>query len=1199
MRIGNAISELRKTLGRRNLWLLLFFGTILLCCAFLLIIRGTDISSISASRVDRIINRRMTALEAYMQKAMDSNHNDWLELDGLEEDMVVYRYMEDTLQSWCNQFSLDNDDISQRLVVPRFANLRYNFISPLAEADTVVRYINMGPKWYLVKSISDKRGCRVIGGLEVRNTLDTRSVNGVNPRFGLGDQYSLNPISSTGGTPIFVSGQPLLKLLRESSGGDPLFPDSSLLWIVIALLVMVIMVFLYMNLSVKLMLTAMASLTILLGVFYAVGTGMQASSSIFSPTLYADGPVFYSLGAVLIINLWITLMGGCLFMGRKLLLRDVMHGASSVKAIVMMGSVLVCVAGIICYVLYSFRSLILNSDMSLELYKLTSFSRYTIYVYTSYMALMSIVPMLLQSIRVPVYHYSGLKYDIFSRWGRSLFALLTAALLLAVFSFLGIRKEANRAEIWTSRLAIDRDLGLELQLRVVENAIAADNTIAEVIRSTEESKVILNRLTETYMNRVSKDYDVTVLLFKDNLSDSRLISYYNERLANAVPIAPDSRFAYSRNSNGRAQYTGMFIYYFPDNGVVRMLVGVNSKADKEERGYSFILNENSPGSVVIPPQYSYAKYIGDKIVSYKGDYPYPTVLSSKFRTEPGNAETQRATLGAYVHFYTQVSPDEAIVVSRPKIGVIQYLVAAGMIYLLAYFWISIFSLKRKRKSEFEKNYYKSRVNTVLFVSMLLTLVTMSIIMVFFVYKRNDENVRKLMNSKITTIQSLMANRVRSFSSYRDMATPDMTAIMQDVAEYTRTDITLYSPGGKVFNSTAPEIFERMILGSRTNPEAYRNIMYSSKRYYIHKEWVAGHNFYTMYAPLINDKGKILAILSAPYTDSGLSFKADAVFHSIFVITVFFILLIITRFFTTRVVDKMFRPIIVMGRKMLSARTGGLEYIIYDKEDELSGLVRAYNLMVHDLSESGKQVAQAERERAWSEMARQVAHEIKNPLTPIKLQIQRLIRMKNNNNPNWEAKFDDISRVILDSIDVLTDTANEFSTFAKLYTEELVQIDLDALASDQISMFDDKDNISFEYYGLKGACVMGPKPQLTRVFVNLLTNAVQAIENQQEEDRNAGLEPVHGQIVLSLRNSTKDSFYDIVFEDNGPGIKDENRSRLFTPNFTTKSSGTGLGLAICKNILERCGGEIAYSSSFALKGACFTVRYPKMKPPTSV
>ena len=88
-------------------------------------------------------------------------------------------------------------------------------------------------------------------------------------------------------------------------------------------------------------------------------------------------------------------------------------------------------------------------------------------------------------------------------------------------------------------------------------------------------------------------------------------------------------------------------------------------------------------------------------------------------------------------------------------------------------------------------------------------------------------------------------------------------------------------------------------------------------------------------------------------------------------------------------------------------------------------------------------------------------------------------------------------------------------------------------------------------------------------------------------------------MLSVRNSTKDSFYDIVFEDNGPGIPDENRPRLFTPNFTTKTSGTGLGLAICKNILERRGGEISYSRSFTLKGACFTVRFPKMKnPPTS-
>lgn len=131
------------------------------------------------------------------------------------------------------------------------------------------------------------------------------------------------------------------------------------------------------------------------------------------------------------------------------------------------------------------------------------------------------------------------------------------------------------------------------------------------------------------------------------------------------------------------------------------------------------------------------------------------------------------------------------------------------------------------------------------------------------------------------------------------------------------------------------------------------------------------------------------------------------------------------------------------------------------------------------------------------------------------------------------------------------------------------------------MFDNRDNISFEYMGLMDAVVKGPKPQLTRVFVNLLGNAVQALEDKEE-----------GRIVVSLRNSTDADYYDIVFEDNGNGVDQENVEKLFTPNFTTKTSGSGLGLAISKSILEKCGAHISYSRSFSIGGACFTIRYPK-------
>ena len=183
-------------------------------------------------------------------------------------------------------------------------------------------------------------------------------------------------------------------------------------------------------------------------------------------------------------------------------------------------------------------------------------------------------------------------------------------------------------------------------------------------------------------------------------------------------------------------------------------------------------------------------------------------------------------------------------------------------------------------------------------------------------------------------------------------------------------------------------------------------------------------------------------------------------------------------------------------------------------------------------------------------------------------------------------------MVLEHIDILTDTANEFSTFAKLYSEEPVAVDLDKTMREQLTIFDNRDNITISYMGLENATVMAPRPQLIRVFVNLLTNAIQAIEIQQKEDKENGREVKKGQVGISIRNSTKDGYYDIVFEDNGPGVTDENLGKLFTPNFTTKSSGTGLGLAICRNIVEKCNGEIIYRRSFMLKGASFTVRLPK-------
>ena len=308
--------------------------------------------------------------------------------------------LSDSLQSWCNQFSLDNDDIADRMVVQRFANLRYNLISPLAEADTTVKFMNIGPKWYLVKALFGKGGSRIIGGLEIRNTLDSRSINGVNPKFRLSDRFSLQPISYSGGSVISVNGYPLMKIIQETTRVMPILPDTTMVWVSVTFMILGIMLYLHFNRSRKVLRLAVVALTLIFLAFYLFGYGMQGSSSLFSPTIYADGPMLYSLGAVLIINLWLILLFFSTYMVRRDILEYVFEKNTRHRASFMIGATVAFCILLLVYITFTFRSLILNSNIGLELYKITQLGRYTLYIYVSYLTLISVIPMGLQMIRV-------------------------------------------------------------------------------------------------------------------------------------------------------------------------------------------------------------------------------------------------------------------------------------------------------------------------------------------------------------------------------------------------------------------------------------------------------------------------------------------------------------------------------------------------------------------------------------------------------------------------------------------------------------------------------------------------------------------------------------------------------------------------------------------------------------------------------
>lgn len=1103
-------------------------------------------SEVAAEIMGKQLDRKVQTMDAFSKLALESDPGEWMDLGEVPEDLVLYRFVDDSLQCWKGEFPITNDRIDFKPLFPVMSNPQVNLVSPLIEVGTELQYMNIGPNWYLTRLYEDGR-VKVISGLQIESGY-----------YPMAADMSIKELSEPGGDPVLVGGKPVFRLCYEYSGASAT-RNVGMLWAGIVLLIISGFVFIRGRRSLKALACILIPLFLVMLWMFFWGKFFGSEFILFSPELYAGGDVFYSLGAILLINFAIFSTVLFTYECRLAIYRKV-HGNR--KAQLTLSAVsLLSAAGIVAYSYFAIRSLVFNSSIGFELYKIKELDSFSGIVYISFLTLLAMPKLCLDMVFGNRTRNQGVG---------AIYSVCMGAYLVMLTSVIGFAKEEGRLEVMANRLAVDRDITLELQLRSIESTIENDAILSTFSMVQNSDPVVQSRLGETYFMNISQDYDISSMVYDPETRDPSFEAFLADRMRTGTPISDGSNFIFSINSGGHAKYTGLFSYFDSRVGLRYLLINIEPKTARQERGYASILGYSNPDKPTIPQRYSYAKYKDNVLTIYKGSYPYPTRLSDEALADAG-----------YVHFTFQVSPEDTIVISRISVNPGNYVTEVMAISLLMYFLI-LFTLigHRRRKTE-ENAYYSRRITYVLMISLVTTLVVMAVTSVIFVYRRNTVNMNTVMSEKVTSLQALVESRCRYASSTQDLNTAEMTGVLEMVSDISHADITLYTLDGRAFRSTSPEFFEKAASGIRLDDDAYYNIVKKNKLYDIGEEYYQGGKFYSLYAPVFNDSGRMIAIMSSPYTEETYDFERDAVMHSVTVITLFLILLLVARVLVSNIVDRMFRPLTEMSHKMGAANVDDLELLTYDRDDEISGLVKAYNRMVKDLSESTRELARAERDNAWSGMARSVAHEINNSLSPMKLQLQRLVRLRQRGAEDWEEKFDKIAPVVLDQIDILSDTATQFLTFAKLYNENHVDIDIDTLLREQTTLFDGRDAVDLSYIGLEGAVISGPKPQLIRVIVNLITNSIQALGDEG------------GRVMVSLRNSVEDGYYDIVVEDDGPGVSEENQPKLFTPNFTTKNSGTGIGLAICKSILDMCGATISYSKSFVLGGAAFTIKYPKL------
>ena len=1173
-------SAVGKMAGRIAAFLMNNRTAVLLCMAVLLFLvsyvagpSGTGLK-VEAAKMEKKIHNRQEVLEKCVAEALEKPVDEWLQFEDFPSDMVIYRYNADTLQSWVNQFPVANDEVDVLTLWYgiNHLNSRSLYSAPLAYLTEQEQYVNLGSAWYVVK-VYRKERVKVISGLLIKTEYlsnNTILASKINPELGVKKRINLTPVTFDEGVVVYgAGGGPLFSVGNELTANNAGM-TVPLKWLALLFFCAALFSFFHNRRNFKALLVYVLGLSFVRYLCFGLGVSLRYDSQIFSPNLYADAGIFSSFGNFLLNNLYVSLVVIGLYLLRKnilmLLKKEGKWGRRAIYLFLCIVPVLLAV-----YINYAFGSVIYNSNIVLELYRLEELSVYSILAYASYAMLFTVLYLSLQLL-VPALPFVKKTTTIRPKY---IFAYICAisCYTLLVVSDMGFKKEMNGSKVWANKLAVERDISLELQLRSIEPKLVTDPIVGAMLSLPQERyHLIQNRMEELYLK-------ITICRPNDMLLDSKwqqmvdCSAYYQELLMSGVPLAPGSNFFFLNNYNGRVSYLGVLRYNSILSGSITMYIEFESRYTKDVTGYTAVLFDYKPSdNVNMPRAYSYAKYMDNRLVIYKGSYVYPMVCTPD-SYEPGFSVVKD---DSHLHFVTRAENDNLIIITREKRSIFPYLVSFSYLMLFYTGVLMLFvkgrSLHRRNlRIKFPKNSFRRKITYLITISIVVSLVFMGFGSVWFCLNYYRESNRSQMEERLQTVQQTLSDLCKYAQSYKEINTSSVFQSLERIAKNTQATINLYDPHGRLIRSTQPELFD--------HPDAYFQLVKEKKMQVINKEKLGELDYSSLYAPIYNADGTLVAIANIPYFAKEYDMTGDISTILAAIINVFILLFLAAIFGGTALANQLAKPLAEIGRMMkridVSKKT---EHINYKNKDELGELVGAYNKMVDDLEESTQRLAQTEREQAWSEMARQIAHEIKNPLTPMRLSIQHLIRLKQRGVEGWEDKFEDVASSILEQIDILSNTASEFSSFAKFYYEENTVIDLAELINDQRVFFDTRDNIRIAYdYCHRDCYVFARKGQIIRVLVNLVSNAIQALEDKG------------GYIRITLRESEKS--YIVAIDDNGPGVKDEDTNKLFKPNFTTKSSGTGLGLAICRNIIEQSGGKISYTRS-ELGGACFAFSLPK-------
>ncbi len=603
------------------------------------------------------------------------------------------------------------------------------------------------------------------------------------------------------------------------------------------------------------------------------------------------------------------------------------------------------------------------------------------------------------------------------------------------------------------------------------------------------------------------------------------------------------------------------------------------KRYKSDAVYPALFLKGNNNSIDNSSIYATAIYNNNQLSTSNNDYPFPTSIDPSMFTYN---EFRIVNRNNYEELWYRADEGKVVVIARQNhyfiesITLFAYLFCSFLVIIVLFNFLNRL-LRHRIRSENLKSVWQFTIRnqvhgTIILISVFSFFIIGITTILFFISRYHANNRERLsrtihvMENEIRRTADTLSKGGRTLDEFDSAANEKLTETVNRLSGIYAVDVNLYNTNGNLKISSLPLPYTKGIVSKKMDPVAYFHLSTLKDVQFSQEQMIGSLEYLSNYVPVRDESGKEYAFINIPYFESQNNLQDEISNFLVTIINLNAFIFLIAGIIALFIANRITRSFSVISSRMKEVNLEKTnEEIVWNRKDEIGELVNEYNKMVKKLDVSAQLLAKSEREGAWREMARQVAHEIKNPLTPMKLNLQYLQMAIDNNSPGVKKISTYVANILLEQIDHLSKIASDFAHFANIGNTKNMLFDINLTLHSVASLFSTTDHLQVNSKLYPGEIIIdADKTQINRLFTNLLQNAAQAIPEERDGLIEIESRLHEGRVVVSIR-------------DNGAGIPDRMRQKIFIPNFTTKTSGTGLGLAMCKGIVEKLNGRIWFET----------------------